>query len=272
MEEHYLKTINTLMNKYVAVSKELKTFHSTREQNMINDDQKCVKSQKKAMTVAQINEKTQFAQRIKTEFLKGKWSKEFVKEFQDPTNFKKLWWGETNYISLGTVSMTMTALKVTRNAMAKRVVYTTARFIDNNLKHGKRGNEILIMKDIDEAMKFGRTSETSYKNCLVLFGSFGTKKGLSSTLLQRTQNNLSGKNYKHAVQTVHKELEGHLLEDKILSARMAFIYLQIQNNLIVPSAELHSKHGTQMVFKPKTNLLKFTSPVHRRVPAPDGTN
>ena len=77
------------------------------------------------MKAAQINEKTQFAQRIKIEFLKGKWSKEFVKEFQDPTNFKKLWWGETNYISLGIASMT--ALKVTRNAMAKRVVDTTGK-------------------------------------------------------------------------------------------------------------------------------------------------
>ena len=84
-----------------------------------------MKSQKKAMKTAQIHEKTQFAQRIKTEFLKGKWSKEFVKEFQDPTNFKKLWWGETPYISLGTQSMT--ALKVTRNAMAKRVVDTTGK-------------------------------------------------------------------------------------------------------------------------------------------------
>jgi hypothetical protein len=77
------------------------------------------------MKTAQIHEKTQFAQRIKTEFLKGKWSKEFVNEFQDPTNFKKLWWGETPYISLGTQSMT--ALKVTRNAMAKRVVDTTGK-------------------------------------------------------------------------------------------------------------------------------------------------
>jgi len=77
------------------------------------------------MKAAQINEKTQFAQRIKIEFLKGKWSKEFVKEFQDPTNFKKLWWGETNYIPLGVASMT--ALKETRNAMAKRVVDTTGK-------------------------------------------------------------------------------------------------------------------------------------------------
>eukprot|EP00978_Attheya_sp_CCMP212_P013813 scaffold34856_cov59-Attheya_sp.AAC.1 len=45
MEEHYLKTINTLMNKYVAVSKESKTFHSTRDQNMINDDQKVLHSE-----------------------------------------------------------------------------------------------------------------------------------------------------------------------------------------------------------------------------------
>eukprot|EP00978_Attheya_sp_CCMP212_P031673 scaffold120587_cov30-Attheya_sp.AAC.1 len=120
-EDHYLKTINSLMNKYVAVSTELKLVKSTQVQSMLIDDRKvlhtemliflgqvlaeyslkfeimfptqsCVKSQKKAMKTAQIHEKTQFAQRIKTQFLKGKWSKEFVNEFQDPTNFKKLWW------------------------------------------------------------------------------------------------------------------------------------------------------------------------------------
>jgi hypothetical protein len=119
------------------------------------------------------------------------------------------------------------------------------------------------MKDLDAATKFGRASETSYKNCLALFGSFGTKKELSSTLFQRTQNNLSGKNYKEAVKTVHKEFEGHLLEDKISSARMAFIYLQIQNNLREPGAALRESHNVQLVFKPKPHLLKYTSPVHR---------
>eukprot|EP00978_Attheya_sp_CCMP212_P003861 scaffold8209_cov32-Attheya_sp.AAC.1 len=146
--------------------------------------------------------------------------------------------------------------------MAKRVVDTTVRFIGNNIGTSKIGNE--IMKDLDAATEFGRTSETSFKNCLHLIGSFGTKKELSSsTLFQRTQNNLSGKNYKHAVKTVHKELEGHLLEDKISSAQMAFIYLQIQNNLRVPIAELCSKHGIEMILKPKPNLLKFTSSVNR---------
>eukprot|EP00978_Attheya_sp_CCMP212_P006039 scaffold13574_cov44-Attheya_sp.AAC.5 len=113
----------------VSVVTERKETTKVEESFIIRDKKrldiyvcKCVKSQKKAMKTAQIHEKTQFAQRIKTEFLKGKWSKELVKEFQDPTNFKKLWWGETPYISLGT--QFMTALKVTRNAMAKRVVDT----------------------------------------------------------------------------------------------------------------------------------------------------
>jgi hypothetical protein len=119
------------------------------------------------------------------------------------------------------------------------------------------------MKDLDAATKFGRSSETSFKNCLALFGSFGTKKELNSTFLQKTQNNLSGKSYIHAVEAVHKELEGHLLEDKISSARMAFIYLQIQNNMRVPNAELRAKMGIEMIFKPAPNLLKFTSPVDR---------
>eukprot|EP00978_Attheya_sp_CCMP212_P016558 scaffold43510_cov52-Attheya_sp.AAC.3 len=44
---------------------------------------------------------------------------------------------------------------------------------------------------------------------------------------------------------------------------MAFIYLQIQNNLREPCAELCASHNVQMVFKPKPHLLKCTSPVHR---------
>jgi hypothetical protein len=39
-EEHYLKTTNSLINKYVAVLRDLKIINSTRVQNMIIDDQK----------------------------------------------------------------------------------------------------------------------------------------------------------------------------------------------------------------------------------------
>ena len=56
------------------------------------------------------------------------------------------------------------------------------------------------MKDLDLATTFGREKETSYKNCLQLFGSFGTQKEQTSTILQRTQNNLSGKDYDKAIE------------------------------------------------------------------------
>ena len=71
------------------------------------------------------------------------------------------------------------------------------------------------MKDLDLATKFGREKETSYKNCLQLFGSFGTQKEQTSTILQRTQNNLSGKDYDKAIELVHKEMGRYLLEEKI---------------------------------------------------------
>ncbi len=119
------------------------------------------------------------------------------------------------------------------------------------------------MKDLDLATKFGREKETSYKNCLQLFGSFGTQKEQTSTILQRTQNNLSGKDYDKAIELVHKEMEGYLIEEKISSARMAFIYVQIQNNLKVPSDTLRISYGIEMIFKPKPQSLKFTSPVDR---------
>ena len=86
-----------------------------------------MKSQVRAMKTARVHDKTQFAQRIKTEFLKGGWSKEFIEKFKDDKNFKMLWWGETKYLSLGTLSMT--ALKVTRNQLAKRVVDTTGKVV-----------------------------------------------------------------------------------------------------------------------------------------------
>eukprot|EP00978_Attheya_sp_CCMP212_P006038 scaffold13574_cov44-Attheya_sp.AAC.4 len=58
-------------------------------------------------------------------------------------------------------------------------------------------------------------------------------------------------------------MEGYLLEEKILSARMAFIYVQIQNNLRVPCEVLRISHGLELIFKPKPKYLKFTSPVNR---------
>eukprot|EP00978_Attheya_sp_CCMP212_P027117 scaffold90406_cov26-Attheya_sp.AAC.1 len=63
-----------------------------------------------------------FAKRIKKEFLKGPWGEEFITNFEDPLNFKNLWWGKTEYIVLGTALMT--ALKNTRNAMSKRIIDT----------------------------------------------------------------------------------------------------------------------------------------------------
>ena len=45
MEEHYLKTINSLMNKYVAATKELKKFRLNQDQTTINDDQKVLHSE-----------------------------------------------------------------------------------------------------------------------------------------------------------------------------------------------------------------------------------
>eukprot|EP00978_Attheya_sp_CCMP212_P006068 scaffold13657_cov71-Attheya_sp.AAC.2 len=119
--------------------------------------------------------------------------------------------------------------------MAKRVVDTTARFIEKNLGTSKRGTE--IMKDRDQATKFGRTSETSYKNCLALFGL--------------------------CKQYIKKSLKDTYLKTRYHLHRWLFIYLQIQNNLREPCAELRASHNVQMVFKPKPHLLKFTSPVHR---------
>ncbi len=44
---------------------------------------------------------------------------------------------------------------------------------------------------------------------------------------------------------------------------MAFIYVQIQKNVKVPSDTLRISHGIEMIFKPKPQSLKFTSPVDR---------
>jgi hypothetical protein len=128
-----------------------------------------------------------------------------------------------------------------------------------NLGEDKRGGT--IMKHIQEATEFGRASEISFRICLPLFGSFGTKKETNSTLLHRTQNNLSGKDYNDTLRKVHEELSGSILGEKISAARMAFIYVQIQNNLRVPSEALQKSHGMMLMFKPKPDKLKFTNPV-----------
>eukprot|EP00978_Attheya_sp_CCMP212_P022641 scaffold67832_cov49-Attheya_sp.AAC.1 len=143
---------------------------------------------------AKITDKTPFAKRIKKEFLKGPWGEEFITKYEDPLNFKNLWWGTTNYIVLGTASMT--ALKYTQNAMAKRTVDTAERFIENNL--GDDGSNTEIMEHLMSVNGAGR-----------------------------------GKDYNEAVKKVQKELEGNLLQDEISLARMAFIYLQIMNNIRV---------------------------------------
>eukprot|EP00978_Attheya_sp_CCMP212_P030008 scaffold108912_cov35-Attheya_sp.AAC.2 len=83
------------------------------------------------MKNAKITDRTPFAKRIKKEFLKGPWGEEFITKFEEPLHFINLWWGETEYISLGTAAMT--ALKYTRNATAKRTVDTAECFIENNL-------------------------------------------------------------------------------------------------------------------------------------------
>ena len=59
---------------------------------------------------------------------------------------------------------------------------------------------------------------------------------------------------------VHKEMEGYLLEDKISSARMAFIYIQIQNNLKVPCEELRVKQNLELIFKPNQNIWNLQVP------------
>eukprot|EP00978_Attheya_sp_CCMP212_P001238 scaffold2583_cov35-Attheya_sp.AAC.1 len=155
-----------------------------------------------AMKQANITEKCHFSQRVKTEFLKGPWGKEFIKEFEDNKNFKKLWWGQTKYIVLGTASRT--ALKNTQNMMAKRIVDTTERFIESN--KGEKRTKQKIMTDIFDSVHFGRAQTDPYKR----------------------------KDYEEVVIKVRKELEGcNLLQNKISPARMAFIHMQIMNYMKV---------------------------------------
>eukprot|EP00978_Attheya_sp_CCMP212_P040491 scaffold221418_cov54-Attheya_sp.AAC.4 len=72
----------------------------------------------------------------------------------------------------------------------------------------------------------------------------------------------SGEVYKDVVKTIHKELEGNLLEDKILSAWMAFIYLQIQNNLRQPIQRIGMqledgvKRGSTCTFNTKKEKIE----------------
>jgi hypothetical protein len=104
----------------------------------------------------------------------------------------------------------------------------------------------------------GRGTPEGFKKCLDLFGSFCTKKEYNSTLNLKTQMNLAGKDYTEAVKKLRKELEGNLLEDKISSARMAFIYLQIMNNIrVIIDPEDETKKTYH--FRPKPALLRFTS-------------
>ena len=245
------------------------------------------------MKRAKITDKTKFAQRIKEEFLKGPWDEDFITTYEEPANFKKLWWGQTKYLVLGNASMT--ALKNTRNAMGKRIVDTTgneiivmyhwnnlwcqrltlqlfgkcimqlARFIENNEGSDGTGNQ--IKKDIYNAVNSGRTEDEAFRKCMDLFGSFCTKKETNSTLTQKTQMNLAGKSYQDCVNEIHKELEGCLLQEKISSARMAFIYLHIYNNMRVMTDpdEPDNRDKITYQFKPKPEFLKFTSPVQRNL-------
>eukprot|EP00978_Attheya_sp_CCMP212_P027766 scaffold93872_cov65-Attheya_sp.AAC.3 len=166
------------------------------------------------MKRAKITDRTAFAQRTKNKFLKGPWGKAFIEEFEDNQNFRKLWWGQTKYIVLGTASMT--ALKNTQNAMGKRIVDTTVHFIEYNKGEDGTGREIMI--DLFNVINFRRDETYSYKRCLDLFGLFCITKELNSTLKMKTQNNLAGKDYGETVNEVRLELEGNILQDKISSA------------------------------------------------------
>eukprot|EP00978_Attheya_sp_CCMP212_P011702 scaffold28992_cov55-Attheya_sp.AAC.2 len=158
----------------------------------------------------------------------------------------------------------MTALKYTRNAMAKRIVDTAERFIENNL--GDDGSNMEIMEHLISATSAGRGRvPESFTTCMDLFGSFCTKKELNSTLHLKTQMNLAGKDYNEAVKKVQKELEGNLLQDKISSARMAFIYLQIMNNIrvITDPEDQDTTMKVTYEFRPKPAFLRFTSSLER---------
>eukprot|EP00978_Attheya_sp_CCMP212_P030007 scaffold108912_cov35-Attheya_sp.AAC.1 len=68
--------------------------------------------------------------------------------------------------------------------------------------------------------------------------------------------NLAGEDYNEAVKKVQRELQGNFLQDKISLARMAFIYLQIMNNIRVIS---DPEDKATYEFRPKPEFLKFTS-------------
>jgi hypothetical protein len=75
--------------------------------------------------------------------------------------------------------------------------------------------------------------------------------------------NLAGKDYKEAVRKVQKELEGNILQDKISSARMAFIFIQIMNNTRVLTEDPEDETKKIYEFRPKPEFLKFTSTLER---------
>eukprot|EP00978_Attheya_sp_CCMP212_P014354 scaffold36508_cov44-Attheya_sp.AAC.2 len=112
--------------------------------------------------------------------------------------------------------------------MAKRIGDTAERFIENNL--GADGRNTEVMEHLMYVSTAGR-----------------------------------GKDYNEAVKKVQRELEGNLLQDKISSARMAFIYLQIMNNIrvITDPEDQDNKTKVTYKFRPKPQFLRFTSSLER---------
>ena len=123
------------------------------------------------------------------------------------------------------------------------------------------------MRDLYTAVTKGREESTCFNRCLDLFASFCTKKETNSTLTLKTQMNLAGKVYKECVKVVRKEVEGKLLSEKVSSARMAFIYLQIINNMriIEDIDDPEDREKDTYEFKPQPKFLRFTSPVQRNL-------
>lgn len=140
-----------------------------------------------------------------------------------------------------------------------------ARFLENNI--GEDGTTDQIMRDLYKAVTIGRDESKCFTRCLDLFASFCTKKETNSTLTLKTQMNLAGKVYEDCLKIVRKEVEGNLLSEKISSARMAFIYLQIINNMriIEDTDDPEDNNKDTYEFKPKPQFLRFTSPEQRNL-------
>eukprot|EP00978_Attheya_sp_CCMP212_P034383 scaffold143853_cov46-Attheya_sp.AAC.1 len=138
------------------------------------------------------------------------------------------------------------------------MVDTTECFIESN--KGEDGTGQGIMSDIFDAVHFGWAQTDSYKRCLDLFGSFCTTKEINSTLKMRTQNKEAGKDYEEVVIKVRKELKGNLLQNKIYLARMAFIFVQIMNNMKVNAID---PKNLMYTFRPDPKNLRCTNPIER---------